>query len=170
MATLRIAGTVGDSITDGPGVRTAIFVQGCPHRCEGCHNPATHDFGGGELVDTSELLAKIKRNPLLSGVTFSGGEPFCQAAALAELGEEIKSLGLELAAYTGYTWEELIAENDPERMRLLSLLDVLVDGRFVLAERSLELRFKGSRNQRTIDAQKSLRAGEVVLESSERWN
>ena len=170
MATLKIAGVVGESITDGPGLRTAIFAQGCPHRCEGCHNPQTHDFGAGELVDTGELLAEIKRNPLLSGVTFTGGEPFCQAAALAELGEGIKALGLELAAYTGFTWEELLAENDPGRMRLLSLLDVLIDGRFVLAERSLELKFKGSRNQRTIDVQKSLRAGEVVSESSERWS
>ena len=104
---LRIAGTANDSIVDGPGIRFTIFTQGCPHHCEGCHNPQTHDFSGGKLADTDELLDRIRSNPLLDGVTFSGGEPFCQAEALAELGSRIRSLGLNIVTYTGYTFEEL---------------------------------------------------------------
>ncbi|MEG0750963.1 MAG: anaerobic ribonucleoside-triphosphate reductase activating protein [Oscillospiraceae bacterium] len=169
MSELRVAGFVGDSITDGPGIRSCIFVQGCPHNCQGCHNPETHEFLGGTLTTTDALFKKIAANPLLSGVTFSGGEPFCQAAPLAELGRKIKDAGLELASYTGFTYEQLVEENDPGRMALLQQLDVLVDGPFMLSQRSLELRFKGSRNQRTIDVQKSLASGEVVLETSERW-
>ena len=78
---------------DGPGIRYTIFVQGCPHHCPGCHNPQTHDFAGGYLADPKVLLEEIRKNPLLSGVTFSGGEPFCQPEALADLGREIKKLG-----------------------------------------------------------------------------
>ena len=104
---LRIAGTVNDSIVDGPGIRFSIFVQGCPHNCEGCHNPQTHDFNGGAIFTTEELLDKVKGNPLLDGVTFSGGEPFCQAEALAKLGKDIKALGLNIITYTGYTFEQL---------------------------------------------------------------
>ena len=83
---LRLAGTVEDSIVDGPGIRYTIFVQGCPHHCPGCHNPQTHDFAGGYLADPKSLLEEIRKNPLLSGVTFSGGEPFCQPEALVDLG------------------------------------------------------------------------------------
>ena len=103
---LRIAGTVNDSIVDGPGIRFTIFTQGCPHHCEGCHNPQTHDFNGGEIVEADEIIEKIKKNPLLDGVTFSGGEPFCQAETLADIGKEIKSLGLNVITYTGYTFDE----------------------------------------------------------------
>ncbi|MEG1060056.1 MAG: anaerobic ribonucleoside-triphosphate reductase activating protein [Oscillospiraceae bacterium] len=169
MSTLKIAGIVGDSITDGPGIRTAVFVQGCPHKCEGCHNPQSHDFNGGTEMDVDEIFKKIEQNPLLSGVTFSGGEPFCQAGGLAELGKKVKSLGLEIAIYTGYTFEQLMSGNDPDRMELLSLCDILVDGRFILAQRSLDLKFKGSKNQRTIDVQRSLETGEAVLDNTERW-
>lgn len=169
MSNLRISGVVAESITDGPGIRAAIFLQGCPHNCAGCHNPDSHDFAGGSEISTDRLFEDIKRNPLLSGVTFSGGEPMCQAAALAGLARQIKSLGLEVAVYTGYTYEELISENDPSRMELLGNSDILVDGRFVLAERSLELKFKGSRNQRIINLPESLETGGIVLETSERW-
>ncbi len=169
MSRLNVAGVVAESITDGPGIRTTIFVQGCPHGCPGCHNPETHDFSGGSAADTDALFAAIAANPLLSGVTFSGGEPMCQAAALAALGARIKAAGLELACYTGYTLEALLAENDPDRMALLRVCDVLVDGPFLLAERSLELKFKGSRNQRALDVQKSLAARAAVLCTDERW-
>lgn len=169
MSELRVAGLVGDSITDGPGIRLTVFVQGCPHGCPGCHNPQSHDFAGGEATDTAEILGRVRRNPLLSGVTFSGGEPFCQPAPLAELGGQIKALGLELAIYTGYTLEELLAENDPDCMALLRCADVLVDGRFILAQRSLDLKFKGSRNQRVLNVAASLAAGCAVEEQSDRW-
>ena len=147
-----------------------VFVQGCPHHCPGCHNPETHDFKGGYIMPCETILQRIRANPLLSGVTFSGGEPFCQAAALIPLGEKIKELGLELAIYTGYTWEELVAEIRDEWMRLLRLADILVDGRFRLEQRSLDLKFRGSANQRILDVRKSLAAGRAVLDSSARWN
>ena len=160
---LRIAGTVNDSIVDGPGIRFTIFTQGCPHHCEGCHNPQTHDFEGGTVVCIDELLGKIKANPLLDGVTFSGGEPFCQAHVLAELGREIKQLGLNIITYTGYEFEKLYAERDKNGWEeLLAVTDILIDGRFILAQRSLELKFRGSRNQRYIDCQASLREGRAI--------
>lgn len=163
-----VAGIVGDSITDGPGIRMTVFVQGCPHHCEGCHNPETHPFEGGKPYTPQELLEKLDKNPLLSGVTLSGGEPFSQAGALLPLAEGVRARGLELAAYSGWTFEELVQQGG-DALVLLSLCNVLVDGRFVLAERSLSLRFRGSRNQRIVDVQKSLAAGEVVLMHDGRW-
>lgn len=163
---LRIAGRVGDSIVDGPGLRYALFTQGCPRACPGCHNPQTQPLEGGEETTVEAILAEIDANPLLDGVTFSGGEPFLQAAALAELAREIKKRDLNLAAYTGYLWEELIAANDSAWNALLAELDVVVDGPFVQALRSWTLKFAGSTNQRFIDAQRSLREGRVIeLES-----
>jgi len=163
---IRIAGTVGESIVDGPGIRYTIFTQGCPHHCEGCHNPETHDFNGGKLADTDKIYAHIVADPLLKGVTFSGGEPFCQPAPLYDLGKKIKeNTKLDIMSYTGFTFEQLLekAKTDEDIKNLLSVVDILVDGRFVLAERSLELHFKGSRNQRIIDCQESLKSGRVVI-------
>lgn len=160
---LRIAGTVNDSIVDGPGIRFTIFTQGCPHNCEGCHNPQTHDFNGGTVVDTDELLEKIKGNPLLDGVTYSGGDPFCQAHALAVLGKEIKALGLDIITYTGYTFEKLYADRDKNGWgELLEVTDYLIDGPFILAQKDWEIKFRGSSNQRYIDCQESLRKGFAV--------
>lgn len=157
---LRIAGTVNDSIVDGPGIRFTVFVQGCPHNCRGCHNPQTHDFNGGTITDTEELLEKIKSNPLLDGVTFSGGEPFCQAGALASLGKEIKKLGLNIVTYTGYTFEQLYSSREQNNWNdLLKVTDVLIDGPFILEQKDWEIKFRGSSNQRYIDCQKSLEQG-----------
>ncbi len=155
---LRISGTVNDSIVDGPGIRYCVFVQGCPHKCEGCHNPNTHDFNGGRIVDTDDLLKEIKANPLLSGVTFSGGEPFCQAKALAFLGRQIKQENLDIITYTGYTFEELKEKSTDENgyMQLLEVSDFIVDGKFEKEKKSYLLKFKGSSNQRIIDCNKSL--------------
>ena len=160
---LRIAGTVNDSIVDGPGIRFTVFVQGCPHNCRGCHNPQTHDFSGGTIVSTDELLEKIKGNPLLDGVTFSGGEPFCQAGALASLGKEIKKLGLNIVTYTGYTFEKLFGSRDQNNWNeLLGVTDILIDGPFILEQKDWEIKFRGSSNQRYIDCQKSLEEGRAV--------
>ncbi len=160
---LRIAGTVNDSIVDGPGIRFTVFVQGCPHNCRGCHNPQTHDFNGGTITDTEELLEKIKSNPLLDGVTFSGGEPFCQAGALASLGKEIKKLGLNIVTYTGYTFEQLYSSREQNNWNdLLKVTDVLIDGPFILEQKDWEIKFRGSSNQRYIDCQKSLEQGIAV--------
>ena len=170
MPPLKVAGIIPESITDGPGIRAAVFVQGCPHHCPGCHNPESHPFDGGEVQDTEALFCRIAANPLLSGITLSGGEPMCQAAALCDVAARARAAGLEVAVYTGYTWEELVRENDPDRMRLLSLADVLVDGRFELAERSLELLFRGSRNQRILDVKRSFAEGRAVPMTDGRWN
>ncbi len=158
---VRVAGRIAESIVDGPGLRYVLFTQGCPHRCPGCHNPDTHDFGGGTPVVLRDILADIRRNPLLRGVTFSGGEPFCQSEALIPLAAALKSLGYHLMAYTGYVWEDLA--RDSAAARLLPFLDMLVDGPFVATRRSLELRFRGSSNQRILDVPAGLRAGRPVL-------
>ncbi len=161
---LRLAGVVRESIVDGPGFRFVVFVQGCPHHCPGCHNPQSHDFAGGYDCDPQRILDEIDKNPLLSGVTFSGGEPFCQPEALCGLAREVKARGLGLMAYSGYTYEELLglAEERPAVDELLELCDYLVDGRFVLAERDLTLQFRGSRNQRIVDLAATRREGKVV--------
>lgn len=162
--TLKLAGTVNDSIVDGPGIRFTVFVQGCPHRCKGCHNPHTHDFEGGETVTLESLLEKIKGNPLLDGVTFSGGEPFCQAKSLYELALEIKKLGMNIVTYTGYKFEYLTENANAENFysELLSVTDYLVDGKFELDKRDILLKFRGSSNQRIIDVKKSLSEKKVV--------
>lgn len=165
---LRIAGVIEESIVDGPGIRFVIFTQGCPHHCPGCQNPQTHDFVGGSDVEPDSLLTQILSNPLLSGVTLSGGEPFCQAGALTPLVRALREKGKHIMAYSGYTWEQLMQHADPDVPALLRLCDVLVDGRFVQEERDLTLRFRGSRNQRLIDVPASLRAGRVVETTCER--
>lgn len=164
---LRIAGTVQDSIVDGPGIRYVIFTQGCPHHCPGCHNPQTHDFNGGKDADTEEILSQIFGNPLASGVTFSGGEPFAQADALVSIAEAVKSRGKNLMIYTGYLLEELQKMEQPGVKRLLELSDILVDGPFILQERDLTLQYRGSSNQRVIDMEKTRRTGTIVLYRSE---
>lgn len=165
---LNLAGIMNDSIVDGPGIRTAIFAQGCPRRCEGCHNLQSHPFGTGTDYTPQELLALVQRNPLVRGVTFSGGEPFSQAEGFAVLARLLKQHGYEVASYTGYTFEQLLA-GTPAQRALLALLDVLVDGEFVLAQRNLDLRFRGSANQRILDVPQSLAAGSAVWCAAERW-
>lgn len=164
---LRIAGIQQDSIVDGPGIRYVIFTQGCPHHCPGCHNPQTHDPEGGREADVQEILAQIAGNPLASGVTFSGGEPFLQAEALVPVAEEVKKLGKHLMIYTGYLYGQLAASDEPGVRRLLELADILVDGPFVLEERDLTLTYRGSSNQRVIDLVKTRESGEIVLYRSE---
>ena len=158
---IRIAGTVSESIVDGPGFRYTVFVQGCPHNCHGCHNPQTHDLNAGKLVDTDELFNECMEDPLNKGVTFSGGEPFLQAAALYELGKRFKERGMSRWCYSGWTWEELQARGE-DVQKLLSITDVLVDGKFIEERRTLSLQFRGSDNQRLVDVQASIIKGAVV--------
>ena len=160
---ISLSGVTGDSIVDGPGLRLTIFTQGCLHHCPGCHNPQTHDPAGGLWADTDDILAAAAENPLLDGITLSGGDPFLQPVPCLALAEGAHKIGLNVWTYTGYTWEALREENDAEKLALLKETDVLVDGPFLLAERSLELRFCGSRNQRLIDVKKSLAQNEIVL-------
>lgn len=164
MAKLRVAGIVPESVVDGPGFRYAVFTQGCRHNCVGCHNPQTHDFEGGYVTDTDDLFAEMMEDPLIKGITFSGGDPFEQPAPLAELAAKVHAVGKDVMTYTGYTYEQLLAKaaDEPAVMDLLRETDVLIDGPFVLAERNLELKFRGSDNQRVIDVPQSLEKGEVV--------
>ena len=161
--TLRLAGVIKESIVDGPGLRFTVFVQGCPHHCPGCHNPQTHDFSGGFDCDVEKLVAEVQKNPLLQGVTFSGGEPFCQCEALYRLAAKIKSLGLDLYIYSGYTYEQILQLKDPFARKLLEQCDVLMDGPFLLELRTLDAPFRGSKNQRAIDVAATLGGEEIIL-------
>ncbi len=147
---------VQDSIVDGVGLRFTVFTQGCPHHCEGCHNPETHDPTGGSEIAAEEIIRQMLSNPLTDGVTLSGGEPFYQAGDCAEIAQAAKNAGLNVWTYTGFTFEALIRSADPNILRLLSLTDVLVDGPFVLPQRSLNIKWRGSTNQRLLDVRRSL--------------
>lgn len=160
---IRIAGIVEDSIVDGRGIRMAVFVQGCPHHCPGCHNPQTHDFAGGTLDDTDRIFEAFRENPLYRGITFSGGEPFCQPKPLKALADRVHTIKKDVTIYTGWTHEALCAMHDPDVDALLSVCDVLVDGPFIEAQRDPELLFRGSANQRLIDMNRTRERGEVTL-------
>lgn len=165
MAVIRLSGVVKESIVDGPGIRYVIFTQGCPHKCEGCHNPQTHDFDAGYDGDTEQLLSEIKENPLISGVTFSGGEPFCQPEPLTQIAQEVHKMKKNIVCYSGYTFEELIklSNTKPEILDLLKEVDILIDGKFILEQKSLMLKFRGSKNQRIIDVKKSLEDETIAI-------
>ena len=164
MAKLRMAGIVKESIVDGKGIRFVVFVQGCPHHCAGCHNPQTHSFQDGYDMDTDEILEQVKADKLLSGITFSGGEPFCQPAALAELARRVRELGLNVTTYSGYTFEQLLemSGQNPAIGDLLQECDVLIDGPFIMERKNPLLRFRGSDNQRILDAKASWKAKKAV--------
>ncbi len=161
---LNLSGIVSESIVDGPGIRLTLFTQGCPHHCKGCHNPETWAFEPRHPGDIDKILNIAVKNPILQGLTFSGGEPFCQAEPLAELAKKAHEHGLNVMSYTGYTFEELLNGFDehPDWKALLENLDYLVDGPFVLEERSLMLLFRGSKNQRFLDVPESLKQKKAV--------
>lgn len=159
---IRIADIVQDSIVDGPGIRLTVFTQGCSHHCKGCHNPGTWDYDGGKLIDTDEIIAMMEANPLLDGITLSGGDPFAQMVPCRELADAAHERGLTVWCYTGYTWDVLRSVYRYESFELLDHLDVLVDGPYIESQRTLELPWRGSRNQRLIDVQASLKTGHVV--------
>ncbi|MDR3108202.1 MAG: anaerobic ribonucleoside-triphosphate reductase activating protein [Planctomycetaceae bacterium] len=147
--TLRIAGLMKESVCDGPGIRFVVFVQGCFHNCSGCHNPQTHNPEGGAEISIDELLKMIDSNPLLDGVTFSGGEPFLQAAALAKLAEHCNRRGLSVMTYSGYHYEDIVETSENTAWReLLRRTDILVDGPFIPEKATHEIPFCGSSNQR----------------------
>lgn len=163
MTNLNIYGLVQDSIVDGPGLRYAVFVQGCTHGCPGCHNPDSQPAGVGTTHAVDEVLADIRKNPLVHAVTLSGGEPFEQPEACAALAQALKAEGYNVWTYTGYLFEDLLARDDEHVRTLLQNTDVLVDGPFVESLKSLDLKWCGSSNQRLIDAPASLAAGRAVL-------
>ena len=158
---VRIAGVIRESIVDGPGIRFVVFAQGCPHHCPGCHNPATHDVKGGTLVLIDTIIAEMQKNPLLDGLTLSGGEPFAQPEGFAELARRAQDLGYHVMAYSGYTYESLVAQK--AQRQLLEHTDLLVDGRFEISQKSLLLKFRGSKNQRIIDVRRSRQENHIIL-------
>lgn len=162
---IRIAGYIQDSIVDGPGMRLTVFTQGCPHMCKGCHNPETWGFKGGEIISVSDLEMILASNPLISGLTLSGGEPFMQPEACVTLAKAAHSLGKNVWVYTGYTYEDLktCKSEGSYADKFLEEIDVLVDGPFIEEEKSLSLLFRGSKNQRLIDMKKTRETGEIVL-------
>ena len=157
---IRLAGIVNDSIVDGTGLRLTVFVQGCPHNCPGCHNPQTHSFDGGYMADTDDILVAAQKDPLLEGLTFSGGEPFMQPLPLADLAKKAHKAGYNIFCYTGFLYEDIL--KDADKRILLENVDFLVDGPFIEAQKSLLLNFRGSKNQRIIDVAKSLEANTVI--------
>ncbi len=157
---IRIAGTVNDSIVDGPGIRYTIFFQGCYHNCFECHNPQTHDLNGGFDSDTDEIIMQIKNNPLLDGITLSGGEPLLQVEAAKELAQEAKKLGLNVICYTGFVFENINRIKNIEL--LLPYIDYLIDGRYEKENRDLSLKYRGSNNQRIIDVKESIKLNQVI--------
>lgn len=167
--TICVAGIENDSITDGPGLRFTLFVQGCSRVCPGCHNPESIPLEGGTHHTVEDLIGRIRNNPLLTGVTFSGGEPLIQATALLPLARMIHEDNLDLAIYTGYTFEEILKENAPDVLHLLSFADILIDGPYVIKKRNLSLRFRGSGNQRILDVPKSLAARKAVWTEDQDW-
>jgi len=165
---LKLAGLVDDSIVDGPGFRLTIFSQGCHHHCEGCHNPDTWDFDGGTVMEEEQIVQMARANPLVKGVTFSGGEPFDQASGFTKLARLLKKEGYEVASYSGYTFEQLMSGTDEQRELMMSI-DVLIDGPFILSLRNLSLVYRGSSNQRILDARESVLQGKAIEVKSLRW-
>lgn len=162
--TLRIAGVVKESTVDGPGFRYVVFTQGCPHNCEGCHNPETHNYNGGKIVNINDIASDIKKDPLLAGVTISGGDPFVQAGQVSKL-LDLLDKKLSIIVYTGFTYEYLLknANDENKYMELLKRTDILIDGKFIKELMNENLIFRGSSNQRPIDVKKSLQENKIII-------
>lgn len=161
---IRLSGIAYESLVNGPGMRRVFFSQGCKHNCRGCFNQDTHDFSGGEDRNMDELIEDVLGNPMLKGVTFSGGDPFERAEEFAYMAKEFKKSGLNVWSFTGYTFEYIL-ENINERggwKSLLENIDVLVDGRFDETKMQDGLKYRGSTNQRIINVQESLKKEEIV--------
>ncbi|MGG2065107.1 anaerobic ribonucleoside-triphosphate reductase activating protein [Bacillus sp. S14(2024)] len=146
---MRVMNIIHDSVVDGEGLRTVVFFAGCPHRCFGCHNPQSWNICNGTEITKGEMITEIEKNPL-TDVTFSGGDPFFQAAEVKAIAKAVKKMRKNLWIYTGYTLEEIQNSRNNDMIELLQYADVLVDGRFELAKRDLTLPFRGSSNQRII--------------------
>lgn len=163
---IRLASDITrDSIVDGPGLRTVVWTQGCPHKCKSCHNPQTHDFNGGVEVDIEEIINDLKKGKLQKGITFSGGDPMVQAEAVAQIAKEMKKENLDIWLYTGYTFETIVKAANTYRTEwaeLLKYIDVMVDGPFIEAMHNPLLKFRGSSNQRVIDIKRTLSCGSII--------
>ncbi len=164
--TIRLASDLQpDSVVDGTGIRTVIWTQGCGHDCPGCHNPETHDFEGGWVIEVQDILEEIDELEAQTGVTFSGGDPFYQPDSCAVIAKYVHKKKMDVWCYTGFIYEDLLAmsKKNPAIMDFLKEIDILVDGPFIMAKHSYNLKFRGSSNQRIIDVKKSLKEKKVVI-------
>ncbi len=154
-----------DSVVDGFGVRTVIWTQGCSHNCPFCQNPQTHDFEGGALFDVEDIKDEIKNLKNQDGITLSGGDPLFQIEAVTEIAKCAKKCGLNVWCYTGFTYEKILnlAKKNPIYLEFLQNIDVLVDGKFEIDKRDINLLFRGSSNQRLIDMPKTLENKKIIL-------
>lgn len=162
---VRLAGIAYESLVNGPGLRRVFFSQGCKHNCKGCFNPDTHDFNGGKEVDMDKLIKDVEDNPMLQGVTFSGGDPFERAEEFAYMAKAFKKIGKSVWCFTGYTYEYIL-ENIDKKVGwhdLINNIDVLIDGPFIEEKKEDGLKFRGSSNQRIIDVQESIKNKSIVL-------
>ena len=164
MKTIRIASVIDDSIVDGPGIRMTIFFQGCKHGCPGCFNKETWDFKGGHDCDIEKIYNEAMKNPLLQGITLSGGDPIYQVEGALELVKLFKNTDLDIMCYTGFVYEELLEleKTNPALKEFLDTIDYLVDGPFILEQKDISLKFRGSKNQRVIDMKKTRKEGKVI--------
>lgn len=165
---IRLAGISKESVVDGPGFRHVLFAQGCIHGCKGCHNPDTHDLKGGYLVNVDDVVEDILRNPYIDGVTFSGGDPFLQAEAFSYIAERIRKRKIHIVSYTGFTYEEILNSKNMSYLKLLTMSDILIDGRYIEELRDLGLAYRGSKNQRIIDVMGSLAEDKIVIQGLHR--
>lgn len=152
-----------DSIVDGAGIRTVIWTQGCSHNCPFCHNPSTHDFKGGDLVDVSDVIEEIEKLSGQDGITFSGGDPMYQPKPCYLIAKKVHELGMNVWAYTGFTYEELINSKNKDILDFLNEIDILIDGKFEIDKKSLDLSYRGSSNQRIIDVNESFKQKKVIV-------
>ena len=152
-----------DSIVDGEGLRAVIWTQGCPHHCFGCHNEHTHSFKGGYIKSVEDLKQEISELKGHNGITLSGGEPLMQITAITEIAKYARSLKLNVWCYTGFTYEQIedMITKDERYKEFLNYVDVLIDGKFMIEQKSLNLKYRGSKNQRIINVKKTLKAGHV---------
>lgn len=161
---IKIAGITKNSVVDGPGLRYVVFTQGCYHNCEGCQNPQTHDSNKGTMYDTQDIIEEYMKDNY-DGLTLSGGEPFLQAEACADICFHIKTSDTNIICYTGYTWEkiiDIIKEGNYSYLRLLNNIDYLIDGPFDKSKASLDCLWRGSTNQRIIDVKRSLKENKPI--------
>lgn len=163
MSLIRLAGIAYNSLVNGPGMRRVFFSQGCRHNCKGCFNPDTHDFNGGMLLEIDDLVKDVINDPMIKGITYSGGDPFYQVEAFNELTDKLRShnKNISIWAYTGFVWDELKAR--PDMWSLARKLDVMVDGEFREDLNQDGLKLRGSTNQKIIDIKKSIREGRIIL-------
>ncbi|NFG62061.1 MULTISPECIES: anaerobic ribonucleoside-triphosphate reductase activating protein [unclassified Clostridium] len=162
---IRLSGIAYESLVNGPGIRRVFFSQGCNHNCKGCFNPDTHDFNGGEEKNIDELIEDVLCNPMIKGITFSGGDPFERADQFSYMAKIFKENNKNIWCYTGYTFEYINdnLEGNKGWKDLINNIDVLVDGKFEENKKEDGLKFRGSSNQRIIDVKESLKSNKVVI-------